>query len=88
MFYSRSRLPHRQKPKTDIYPKNQSYNVDSPNEMVVDTDEYVGVVNAPEKDSVAIINPDGPEQGDSDQQLQDLPLANDCTLPLDRTLPA
>lgn len=57
----------------------QSYNVPSPNEMVVDTDDYVGVANDPEKDPVAIINPDQLEQ-DADQ-LQDLPLATDRGLP-------
>ncbi|KID87115.1 Peptidase C19, ubiquitin carboxyl-terminal hydrolase 2 [Metarhizium guizhouense ARSEF 977] len=74
--------------KTNKHPRNrQSYNVDSPNEMVVDTDDYVGVANAPEKDSVAIINPDGLEQGDSDQQLQDLPLANDYEAMRELVLP-
>lgn len=77
-FPHRDLRPHSRK-KTNKHRRNrQSYNVDSPNEMVVDTDDYVGVANAPEKDSVAIIKPDGLEQGDSDQQLQDLPLANDC----------
>lgn len=80
MFCGTRYLPYRSKSKTDKLVENQSYNVDSPGDMVVDTDDYVGVANAPEKDSVAIINPDGPEQGDSDQQLQDLPLANDCML--------
>lgn len=78
MFRGARYLPNRSKSKADKLVENQSYNVDSPNEMVVDTDDYVGITNASEKDSVAIINPDGLEQGDSDQQLQDLPLANDC----------
>lgn len=47
----------------------------SPNEMVMDTGDYVGVDNDPEKDPVAIINPDNLEQ--EAEQLQDLPLAND-----------
>lgn len=58
---------------------SQSYNVDSPSEMVVDAEDYVGVTSIPEKETVAIINPDGPDQSDVDQQLQDLPLANDRT---------
>lgn len=87
MVYASCDLPHGGTPASSIADSEseQSYNVDSPNEMVVDTDDYVGVANAPEKDSVAIINPDGLEQGDSDAQLQDLPLANDCTLPVDRS---
>lgn len=56
---------------------SQSYNPDiqSPSEMVVDTDEFSGVANAPEQDHVAIINP---ENLDSEvDQLQDLPKATD-----------
>ncbi|OAQ77587.1 ubiquitin C-terminal hydrolase [Purpureocillium lilacinum] len=64
-------LPFRS--RANSAPRRQSFNVDSPNEMVVDTDEYVGDVS--EKDPVAIISPD--DNGESDQQLQDLPLAND-----------
>lgn len=48
--------------------------------MVVDTDDYVGAPNAPEKEHVAIINPDGGVEHEADQ-LQDLPLANDCVYP-------
>ena len=59
------------------FTRNQSYNVDSPNEMVVDADDYVGVTDASEKDPVAIISPDSVEHGETDQQLQDLPMAND-----------
>ncbi|KAK2601922.1 ubiquitin-specific protease ubp15 [Conoideocrella luteorostrata] len=80
-------LPYRNKTKANKLIENQSYNVDSPNEMVVDTDDYVGVANAPEKDHVAIINPDSLEQGDSDQQLQDLPLANDYEAMKELALP-
>lgn len=62
--------------RADQEPRKQAYNAPSPNEMVMDTGDYVGVNNDPEKDPVAIINPDNLEQeGD---QLQDLPLANDC----------
>lgn len=92
MAHRSRRLPPRGQPPNSRSSSNannvsklQSYNVDSPNEMVVDTDDYVGVANAPEKDSVAIINPEGLDQGDSDQQLENLPLANDCMLPVDRT---
>lgn len=55
----------------------QSYNNDihSPNEMVVDTDEYVGGTDS-EKEPIAIIDPDNLDNGA--EQLQDLPLANDC----------
>jgi hypothetical protein len=55
----------------------QAYNVPSPNEMVVDTGDYVGVDHDPEKEPVAIISPDSLEQ--QADQLQDLPLANDRT---------
>ena len=42
-----------------MHPPSQSYNdMQSPNEMVVDTDDYVGNADAPEQDPVAIINPD------------------------------
>lgn len=57
--------------------RKQSYGVDSPNEMVVDADDYVGVADAPERDPVAIISPDHLDQADTGHQLQDLPLAND-----------
>ncbi|KAK5993223.1 Deubiquitinating enzyme 15 [Cladobotryum mycophilum] len=73
MPFDGSALPHRD--LANDRPRMQSYNIPSPNEMVVDTDDYVGVANAPEKDSVAIINPDNLDH-DVDQ-LQDLPLAND-----------
>jgi ubiquitin carboxyl-terminal hydrolase 7 len=52
-----------------------AYNVPSPNEMVVDTGDYVGVDHDPEKEPVAIISPDSLEQ--QADQLQDLPLATD-----------
>jgi ubiquitin carboxyl-terminal hydrolase 7 len=58
--------------------RKQAYNVPSPNEMVVDTGDYVSVEHDPEKDQVAIINPDNLEQ--EAEQLQDLPLANDRKL--------
>ncbi|KAL7816955.1 putative ubiquitin hydrolase [Trichoderma aethiopicum] len=66
-------LPYR--PRANVTRK-QSYNVPSPNEMVVDTDDYVGVPNAPEKESVTMISPEGGAEQEADQ-LQDLPLAND-----------
>jgi ubiquitin carboxyl-terminal hydrolase 7 len=52
-----------------------AFNSPSPNEMVMDTGDYVGVGNDPEKDPVAIINPDNLDQ--EADQLQDLPLATD-----------
>ncbi|KAF4120217.1 ubiquitin carboxyl-terminal hydrolase 7 [Geosmithia morbida] len=61
--------------KANLLRRNQAYDIPSPNEMLMDTGDYVGVDNDPEKDPVAIINPDNLEQeGD---QLQDIPLATD-----------
>ncbi|RGP79512.1 ubiquitin thiolesterase [Fusarium longipes] len=64
----------------------QTHDINSPNDMVMDTDDYVGVASEPEK--VAIIDPDSLEQSEADQ-LQDLPLATDheamkdlCLVPL------
>ncbi|PHH89821.1 hypothetical protein CDD83_5201 [Cordyceps sp. RAO-2017] len=54
-----------------------SYNVESPNEMVMDADDYVGVADPSEKDPVAIISPENLDQADAGHQLQDLPMAND-----------
>ena len=71
----RRELPARYKKHADRLPRTQSYNVNSPNEMVVDSGDYVGVANEPDKEPVTIINPDSPE-GETDQ-LQDLPMAND-----------
>lgn len=61
----------------DGSPRKQSYNVHSPNDMVVDSGDYVGVANEPDKEPVAIINPDSTD-GEADQ-LQDLPMADDRT---------
>ena len=67
------RLPLRR--KTDPNSQIQAYNVPSPNEMMVDSD-YVD--NDPEKDPIAIINPDNLDQ---DEQLsENSPLATDRTL--------
>jgi ubiquitin carboxyl-terminal hydrolase 7 len=63
-----------------------NYNAPSPNEMAVDTGDYVGVESSPEKDSVAIINPDNLEQ--EADQLQDLPLATDHEAMKEIVLPA
>lgn len=52
----------------------QSYEV-PPNEMVVDTDDYVDEIDSPERDSVAIINPDNLDEA---EQTPDKPLATDC----------
>lgn len=78
MFFGDRSLPLGNRCKADNSIEHQSYNGDSPSELVMENDDYVGVTDAIEKDSVAIINPDGLEQEDSDQQSQDLPLANDC----------
>jgi ubiquitin carboxyl-terminal hydrolase 7 len=49
-----------------------AYNIPSPNEMMVDAEEYDGDA---EKESIAIISPDNLER--ESEQLQDLPLADD-----------
>ncbi|KAM5342649.1 hypothetical protein ACJ41O_013615 [Fusarium nematophilum] len=67
-------LPHRVRPSANRRTSPQTHDVHSPNDMVMDTDDYIGVANEPEK--VAIINPDSLEHGEADQ-LQDLPMAND-----------
>jgi hypothetical protein len=56
----------------------QTHDINSPNDMVMDTDDYIGVASEPEK--VAIIDPDSFEQSEADQ-LQDLPLATDRAYP-------
>jgi hypothetical protein len=71
--------PSRRDRRANQERRKQAYNVPSPNEMVVDTGDYVSVEHDPEKDQVAIINPDNLEQ--EAEQLQDLPLANDRKLP-------
>ncbi|CAM1508456.1 Fc.00g053040.m01.CDS01 [Cosmosporella sp. VM-42] len=75
MTISRRELPVRRKPLADSSPHKQSYNVNSPNDMVVDSGDYIGVANEPDKEPVAIINPDSPEH--EADQLEDLPMAND-----------
>ena len=67
-------LPHRTSFIANSRNLEQTHDVNSPNDMIMDTDDYIGVANEPEK--VAIINPDNLEQGEVDQ-LQDLPMAND-----------
>jgi hypothetical protein len=61
---------------------NQSLDseIHSPNDMLVDPDEYVVEAPESEKDDVAII---GPEQlnGDNVEQPPELPTADDCALP-------
>ncbi|WZH44968.1 Ubiquitin thiolesterase [Fusarium acuminatum] len=51
-----------------------THDINSPNDMVMDTDDYINVADEPEK--VAIINPDNLEPTEVDQ-LQDLPVATD-----------
>ncbi len=55
-----------------VAPKVQTYDGDmeSPNDMIVDPDDYVGQEDLDEKDDVAIINPD-------DADLVDRPRADD-----------
>jgi hypothetical protein len=59
-------------PKANKPENLQAYNAPSPNGMVIDSSDY-----AANTEPVAIINPNGLEQ--EADQLQDLPLANDCT---------
>ncbi|KAG6198704.1 hypothetical protein E4U10_006319 [Claviceps purpurea] len=87
MFFGDRSLPLGNRCKADNSIEHQSYNGDSPSELVMENDDYVGVTDAIEKDSVAIINPDGLEQEDSDQQSQDLPLANDYETMTEMVLP-
>lgn len=74
MTLPHNQLPLRKKKSTDNRDAEQTHDINSPNDMVMDTDDYIGVADEPEK--VAIINPDNLEQSEVDQ-LQDLPLAND-----------
>ncbi|KAF4968274.1 hypothetical protein FZEAL_10412 [Fusarium zealandicum] len=71
-------LPHRTRPSANRRDPRQTHDINSPNDMVMDTDDYIGVPNEPEK--VAIIDPDTLEHGEADQ-LQDLPMANDRAYP-------
>lgn len=70
---------------SDCYPSPQSMDseVHSPNEMMVDPDEYVVEAPETEKDDVAIINPDQ-LNGDTDETSE--LRADDCML-TPRTLP-
>ncbi|KAK7398289.1 ubiquitin-specific protease ubp15 [Neonectria punicea] len=68
-------LPVRSRPPANRLRPRQSHDVNSPTDMVMDTDDYVNVANEPDKDPVAIINPDNLEP--EADQLQDLPMAND-----------
>ncbi|UPK93680.1 hypothetical protein LCI18_004615 [Fusarium solani-melongenae] len=74
MASNRRELPHHIRPLADRRTLPQTHDVHSPNDMVMDTDDYISVANEPE--NVAIINPDNLEHGEADQ-LQDLPMAND-----------
>ena len=60
---------------TDSTQKSYDADILSPNDMLVDPDEYVVEPPENEKDDVAIINPD---QLGSDVELPDLPRADDC----------
>jgi hypothetical protein len=74
MTLPQNQLPLHTKQSTDKRDAEQTHDINSPNDMVMDTDDYIGVADEPEK--VAIINPDNLEQSEVDQ-LQDMPLAND-----------
>jgi hypothetical protein len=51
--------------------------IHSPNEMLVDPDEFVIGPPEGEKDNLAVINPEDLNNNDADQ-LPGLPLASDC----------
>jgi hypothetical protein len=63
----------------DLSCSDQSFDTDvhSPNEMLVDPEEYVVEPALGEKDDIAIINPD---RLNSSQNDPEHPLATDCTL--------
>lgn len=69
-------LPLRHRIHADENSNKKAYNSPSPNEMVVDTSDYVDVDTENEKEPVAIINPDNLGQ-DEDQIEENRPLAND-----------
>lgn len=69
-------LPMRNRTHADENSTEKAYNSPSPNEMVVDTSDYVDVDTENEKEPVAIINPDNLGQ-DEDRIDDDRPLAND-----------
>lgn len=62
----------------DENPLEKAYNSPSPNEMIVDTSDYVDVDTENEKEPVAIINPDNLSQ-DELQTEEMKPPANDRT---------
>lgn len=63
----------------------EAFNPDihSPNDMLVDTEEHIvePSANGDEKDNLTIINPDNLETEEAEQPPQDLPRADDRTLP-------
>lgn len=70
-------LPRRKRTLANDESVKKAYNSPSPNEMVVDTSDYVDVDTENEKEPVAIINPDN--LGQDELQIEDeKPLANDC----------
>lgn len=72
----RLELPIRHRTCADESPNEKAYNSPSPNEMVVDTSDYVDVDTENEKEPVAIINPDNLGQ-DEELVEENRPLAND-----------
>ncbi|KFA48120.1 hypothetical protein S40293_09283 [Stachybotrys chartarum IBT 40293] len=69
--------------KANILTRRQ--NAPSPNEMVIDSPDLAGATTDPEKDAIAIINPDSLDQ--EADNLQDLPLATDHEAMKDVVLP-
>jgi ubiquitin carboxyl-terminal hydrolase 7 len=68
--------------KANILTRRQ--NAPSPNEMVIDSPDLAGATTDPEKDAIAIINPDSLDQ--EADNLQDLPLATDRWCPTSLTI--
>lgn len=60
------------------YDQNSDAEIHSPNEMMVDPDDYVVELPQNEKDDIAIINPD---QLDGMDEIAALPRADDCKHP-------
>lgn len=68
-FKDRFDLPTRKHSYADKSSNEKAYNSPSPNEMVVDTSDYVDMDTENEKEPVAIINPDtlGQDEGQTEE---------------------
>ena len=64
--------------KANLTAFQQSYDAPSPNEMVVDSSEYVGPDDLSEKEQIAIIEPDPDHEA---EPAPDAPRADDCKIP-------